>query len=80
MESIKKIFTGYLNWAKDELGILEHSKIERAKKRFEVCIGCENFDSENNKCKLCTCPSGSIRARIFSDINACPDTPSRWKE
>ena len=79
MDTVKQILSGYTGWAKEKLGISSPEEIQRAEERFKICITCPNFNKEEQKCNLCGCPKGSIKARIFNNYNACPDKPSRWK-
>lgn len=56
--------------------VLNHDEIELAKKRFEICKGCDNSRDNGFACKLHkSCCFGRYRA---NPANKCPAEPPRW--
>lgn len=43
--------------------------IDKSKTRLDICKSCENFNSENYKCKLCGC---FMKAKVLFPNTKCP--------
>lgn len=71
--NVNSILTGWLNYAKGQLNILDPQTKALAEKRLAICEACPK--RQTNQCGICGC---FIPAKV-SDPNAkCPDNPSRW--
>ncbi len=48
---------------------------EEQERRMAICRGCEHFDPEHGRCRLCGCVA-ALKTRIASQH--CPDDPPKW--
>lgn len=52
---MKEVLNDLLKKIADKVLVNERVSSEEANSRFKICKTCENFDSANEKCKLCGC-------------------------
>ena len=71
--NIGNIAEGWINVARQKLGIADEKVELLAKVRGEICIACPSASQENLKCGECGC---TIHAKIRAPHEKCP--LSKW--
>lgn len=51
---------------------------EVAESRLAVCRGCNYFDSDRVRCKLCGCRMSGVLGKVQWATEACPANPPKW--
>ena len=71
--NLNSIVTGWFNWAKDQLGLLDEETKKLAESRLKICETCTN--RKTNQCGLCGC---MLTAKTKDPNAKCPDNPNKW--
>jgi len=63
------IAVGWINVAREKIGIADDRTEALAKIRGEICLACSNVGRENIKCGICGC---DVQAKIRVKWEKCP--------
>ncbi len=59
-------------WATSGFRMASH---EEQRRRMDICVLCENWDSAQGRCRLCGC---YLSAKVSMKTEHCPMEPPKW--